>query len=306
MKCWIPASFVLGAVLVSTPLISQDSLRDFKVEAKDVVAKLILDVKIPSQVEGLLIRLDIDDGSMVKADQTIGLVDARQAEFTKALKEFEARVKEIEANNDVNVRNAVETARIEENEAQKFKVLSEKNAVPFLDFQKQLLEASRAKLSIELAKLQQEQAKAEFAAKEAELKLAELEVARRQIIAPFAGVIVKLTAQQGEWVQAGAPIAQLVSLEKLRIHGDVDGHIVSGQSVMGAPVEVVVQVTDKRTETFRGKIGFVSPVISFTDQKYPVWAEIENRFENNDWVVKPGMKAKMVISPKAELALQAK
>jgi multidrug efflux pump subunit AcrA (membrane-fusion protein) len=275
-----------------------------QVEARDCVVQLIQDVKIPSQVEGLLVQLDVDDGAMVEAEQVIGMVDGRQAALTKAFKEAEARVAEIEANNDVNVRNAIDTARIEETESQQFEILYNKNAAPFLDWQKQKLEASRAKLSIELATLQQSQAKAELAAKQAELNLAELEIARRQIIAPFRGVIVKVSAHKGEWVQSGAPIAQLVSLEKLRIHGDVDGRRTSGQSVVGAPVEVRIQVTDRREETFRAKIGYVSSMMNFTDQKFPVWAEIENRIENGDWVVKPGMRARLVIYPKQELALK--
>ncbi len=265
---------------------------------------LIHDVDIPAQVEGLLVDLQIDDGVRVSKGATIAVIDDRQAMLTLKLKRAEEAVAKLEAENDVNIRNAIATEGVKLAQAESTQQLFNQNAAKLTDLQEKKLEAQRATLSIELSKLQQQQAKGEAGAKSAERELAELEVARRQIICPFDGIIVEKFVQRGEWVQAGSKIARLVSHDKLRIEGTLDTSLFTAQAVMGAPVDVVVDITKNRQVTLRSKISFVRSEINPSSRSCPVRCEIDNQIEDGDYLIRPGMYAHMTIYPKTEVARQ--
>src|SRR5690606_2305810 len=101
------------------------------------------------------------------------------------------------------------------------------------EMEKKILEADTATLRIELAELQENVAKVQYIAKRTERELAEHELDRRKIVAPFAGFIENRIAQLGEWVQPGSPVLQLVQLDKLRVEGDIDALQHAGQLARG-------------------------------------------------------------------------
>jgi multidrug efflux pump subunit AcrA (membrane-fusion protein) len=69
------------------------------------------------------------------------------------------------------------------------------------------------------------------------------------------------------------------------------------EEVMGRPVTVKVVFARGRTETFKGEIVFVDPVVE-SGGLYPVRALVKNREENGQWLLRPGMDAEMTIQLK--------
>jgi multidrug efflux pump subunit AcrA (membrane-fusion protein) len=101
----------------------------------------------------------------------------------------------------------------------------------------------------------------------------------------------------GEWVQAGEPVLHVVQVNRLRVQGNLKISDYAPKEVMDRPVTVKVVFARGRTETFNGKIVFVDPVVE-AEGDYVVRALVNNREENGQWLLRPGMDAEMTIQLK--------
>jgi RND family efflux transporter MFP subunit len=297
---WMRTSLVVvGLSAIAGPLLGQTN---DVIKVERAFAELIFGVDVPAQVEGLLVKLNVDEGVAVRGESTLAVIDDRQARLNYELKLKQATVAKLEAESDVKIRNAEMTAKVEAKEEEIYRGMANKNVASQLEYEKESLQARQAKLSIELAQTQQGQAKAEYASKLAETELAQLEIGRREVVAPFGGTIEERYVQVGEWVQAGQKIVKLVSLEKLRVQGVVFVTEAPAYLLLGAPVTIELEMGEKVTEQFTGSVGFVSSIVERSDGRYRIWVDVENRKKNGDWVLKPGMSPKVTIRPKQDIA----
>lgn len=123
-----------------------------------------------------------------------------------------------------------------------------------------------------------------------ELQIAELNRTRRQGIAPFDGLVVKVEKQVGEWVEEGAPIARIIDLKTLRAEGFVQINQAS-QSLVGKAAVVKVR-SGKKTLRIPATITFVSPEVDPVNQQCNIWAE----FDNSKFQINPGLPATIEVS----------
>jgi len=295
----IVAATLLGDWLFAqSPRPASNELR-----AENCIVKTIQNIRVPAGAEGRITQMLITEGANVAAGELLALIDDTQAKLALNLRKAEEREAELNALNDVNLRDAKNSERSAKAEAEAYKELRREGAVPYWEMEKKILEADRATLRIELAQLQEDVAKVQYVAKRSERELAEHELSRRQIVAPFAGFIENRVAQLGEWVQAGSPIIQLVQLDKLRVEGDIDALRNPGQITRGTPAKVMIHANTRRSEgasadaiTLDAKVGFVSSEIDL-NHRYRIWVEIDNQQIGEDWVFKPGMEADIVVFP---------
>ncbi len=280
------------------------------VQAQNCLVKTIQNIRVPAGAEGRITEMLAVEGANVKAGDVLALIDDTQAQLALRLRQAEEREAELNALNDINYRNAVKSEQLAKAEAEAYKELRRQGATPRWEMEKKILEADTAGLRIELAELQENVAKVQYIAKRTERELAEHELARRKIVAPFAGYIENRISQLGEWVQAGSPVLQLVQLDKLRVEGDIDALQHAGQIVRGTPVKVYIytsrrasltsgtaNTTDTRDAVeIDGRIGFVSSEIDL-NHRHRIWVEIENQQIGEEWVFKPGMEADIVVYP---------
>ena len=291
----------------STPMSDapQSGSASAELRAENCMVKLIQNVRVPAEVEGRITEMKVTEGAYVQAGDLLAIIDDTQSQLTLEFKKAEEREAELNAMNDVNYRDAVNSERSANAEAEAYKELRREGATPYWEMEKKILEAEKAKLRIELAKTQQDIAKEQFKAKRAERQMAEHELTRRKVLAPFNGFVESRIAQLGEWVQAGSPVLQLVKLEKLRIEGDIDALRYPGQVSLGTPVKVWIYANADRNQAdpaqaikLDAKIGFVSSEIDLNN-RYRIWVEIDNEQRGNDWLVKPGMEADITVFPGA-------
>jgi multidrug resistance efflux pump len=167
-------------------------------------------------------------------------------------------------------------------------------ATPYWEMKTKEFEADRAELSIQMAENNMKIAEVQLTAKQTELQMAELELKRRKITAPLTGYIEERIAQTGQWVRPGDPIATLIQMDKLRVEGDVDALRYPGQIRKGAPVQVKIYTGSDKPVEFSAKLGFVSMEIN-TNGEYRVWVEVANKQLGDDWLLKPGMEAEILI-----------
>ena len=271
--------------------------------SENCLVKTIQNVRVPAGAEGRVTELLVSEGVNVQPGDILAKVDDTQAQLTLKLREAEEREAEINALNDVNFRDAKNSEKSATAEAEAYKELRREGAVPYWEMEKKILEADRATLRIELAQLQQDIAKVQYVAKRSERQLAEHELTRRSVVAPFAGYVETRISQLGEWVQAGTPILQLVQLDKLRVEGDIDALSYAGQIGKGTPAKVLIYTRSQRSAdaestaiALDAKVGFLGSEIDL-NHRCRIWVEIENRQVGDDWLFKPGMEADILVFP---------
>ena len=108
---------------------------------------------------------------------------------------------------------------------------------------------------------------------EAVIRVAEEELIRFRSIAPFDGVIIKKWMEVGQWVQKGAPIAELVSRGQIDAVVDVPERVVNSVYV-GEPIELQVDALKLRAE---GKVDAVIPEGSSTARTFPVKIRLDDQ-----------------------------
>ena len=114
-------------------------------------------------------------------------------------------------------------------------------------------------------------ARAALDAARAERHLAEIELGRTTIMAPFDGVVDDRMVEVGDYVDVGDTIARVVDLDPIRVIGQVaERHL--GQ-VQPGTVGSVRLVDDRVVE---GVVSFIGAIANETTRTYPVELEIEN------------------------------
>ena len=167
-------------------------------------------------------------------------------------------------------------------------------AVPEAEVRRLILKQNEAALSIEQADMRRRIATLEARVSEARVEAATVSIERRQVSAPLDAIVLKVHHHEGEWVQAGVPVVDLIQLDRLWVEGSLKSAEYTPAEVHGRPVVVTVSLARGQKETFQGKIVFVKPVIE-ADDTFLVRAEIVNRQENGFWLLSPGMPADMSI-----------
>jgi len=296
------SSFAIA--LFSTAHAQQNSLSQAnEVRAENCMVKIINNVNVPAEVEGKLMELRFEEGATVAKGDVLAIIDDTQAKLGVELKKAEEKEALLNATNEVNLTDAINNEKLASAEAEAFKELRREGAIPFWELEKKRLEATRAKLRIDLAEQQMQIAKVQFKAKETEREMAEYELQKRKVTAPFDGFIETRIAQPGGWVQAGTPVATLIQLDRLRIEGDIDIRRYPEIVRRGTPVKVLIFPEINRANEFNrdraieveGTVDFVSSEIDLSSG-YRIWVEIPNQQQNGEWQIKPGMRGEIVIS----------
>ncbi len=121
-------------------------------------------------------------------------------------------------------------------------------------------------------------------AAEAELTLARAAVDRLELKAPFAGLVDTVEVEKGEWVQSGAPVATILSLDPIIVRAEVSeldiGHVAPGSK---ASVSLV------NGTKLTGEVRFVAREASAETRTFPV----EIAFPNPDALIPAGMTAEV-------------
>lgn len=256
--------------------------------------------RVPAEKEGTLKEMNFEEGMLIKKGDVIAVVDDAQALLAVKLKKSEELEAKLQAQNDVNYRDAIATEAIASAEAKTYEDLYDKGAAPYWEMKKKRAEADRAKLRIELAELNEDSAMAAYMAKKVATELAESDIGMRTIRAPYDAFIEKRIAQLGEWVQPGSPIVEIVQMDRVRVEGRIDALRYAGQLRRGTPVTVDIAVggtSDKPTiKRFKGTLDFISTDVGI-NKRHRIWVGLPNERVGDDWLIKPGMSAEITIPP---------
>jgi macrolide-specific efflux system membrane fusion protein len=147
---------------------------------------------------------------------------------------------------------------------------------------------SRLELALQEARSQHEIARLKLQSLENAVALATVRMERRNVRAPFAGVIVERKLSAGEWVEAGEPVLRLLQLDVLHAEG-----YVSADQAAGLQRGQAVMVETGSGQRVVGKLVFVSPEVDSVTKQVEVRAEIANPTGS----LQPGQPARLWIQP---------
>jgi multidrug resistance efflux pump len=252
--------------------------------------------EVPGADAGILIEMVAKEGMKVTKGMKLGRVDDRESSAQLNIKQFEYEAAQQEADSDIGIRYQDATAKVAEAFWEKLRQANRgaKGAVSDIEIQRAKLEWDKALLGIEKETEQNLSNKLTAKAKKAEVEAAKVVVNRRVLVAPFDGVVLKISKHPGEWVAPGEPVIEIVRVDRLSIRGHLVADRWLPSDIDGRDVTVEVALPRGRIEKVPGKVVFVSPVVS--GGKLDVWAEIDTPMERDGRPLVPaGLTAIMTI-----------
>jgi len=256
----------------------------------------VSDVQIPAQAQGVLISLQITEGVLVKPGDLLAQLDDAQAQLQKQAAQTRLRAAQQQADADIEVRYAEAAYKVARAEYEQSLEINGRVAgtVPASEVRRQQLQMHRAQLQIGKAELEGSVAKMNAEVHSAEVRAADDLIRRQRIESPLQGVVRNGLRDVGGWVDPGDRVMQVVRMEQRYVEGFVDGKLHNPQDVANRPVVVTAELARSRNVQLPGKVDFVSPVVQ-AGNKYRIRAVVENRLEQGQWLLRPGMIASLQI-----------
>jgi RND family efflux transporter MFP subunit len=258
------------------------------IQIKKCFVKSLKEVTLGFDRPGILAKLDLQEGDLVKSGQVLANLkdDAARAALAVAQIQADSNAEIVYAGLAADVAH-VEHEKLEEANRLKAKTVPDLEVLRArLNHDKTLAELEKAKQSQEVFKAKRDEA------------AVQLETYR--LDAPFDGFITKLHLVAGASVKQGDPVIELVSTDKVKVEGFVlvkDADMIAP----GCVVEVQLEKPDEvgvaaAARKFPGKIVFVDMAkAQAVEPKVRVWAEVENP----DKLLRAGLTATMTIQPAA-------
>jgi len=172
-------------------------------------------------------------------------------------------------------------SKLEELETQRRREVMERNQADF-EATKTLFERTKA-----VSKEEYDKRRMEYNVSVAELGIAEEQLRRRKIIAPFSGSIVEITLQPGASCEPYQPLVRLADTKRCFFVGHIEGTAAADLKV---GQEVKIEVVGAKGSV-NGRLAFIAPVVDSASGL----ARVKAVFENADGAIRPGLAAKMVI-----------
>ncbi len=124
------------------------------------------------------------------------------------------------------------------------------------------------------AKLTVDELEQTLAVNEAELLQTKDTLSKKRVLAPFEGIVTQELTEEGEWVQIGGGIVQLVDLSKVRILVEMPEKYIREVKVGG---KVSIQIDAIPGEGFSGIVHALIPAGDRETRLFPVEVHVENK-----------------------------
>lgn len=268
------------------------------------------EVTVSAKVGGEIIRLLIDEGTSVRAGDTLAIIDP--TDYVIQLKQAEANAAAMQAQYKLALRGAREEDIIQaeanfKNAQDDLKRMEELWAAKSIT-QKQL-EDARTRFTVTQQtweKMKRGSRAEEIAAARArrDQALAQVEAAKKKmkdsfIIAPIGGVVTQTVVEQGELVGIGTAIARISHLDKVFLMIYVNEQELGRVKLRQ---EARVQIDAYEDRDFFGRVVYISPIAEFTPKNIQTKEDrtklvfgVKIEVDNSDGSLKPGLPADAAI-----------
>jgi HlyD family secretion protein len=286
-------------------------------------------VRVSTKVAGRLVSLKVDEGDTVALGQEIGRIDEvdlrlalQQAVAERDLADAELQLQLAGARKEDIAQQEAEVTRAEvdladaERDLERMQSLLDKGsgttkARDDAQARRDMARARVASTKEALARLragsraeEKAAARARVAAAAARIAQLEQQLADTVIVSPLAGVVTEKIAEQGELLQAGAPLSEVTNLADAWLNVYLP-EAELGRIRIGQAAEVTTDGGQKRS----GRVSFVASQAEFTpknvqtrDERVKLVYKVKITLDNGDGVFKPGMPAEAALQPAQEPA----
>jgi RND family efflux transporter MFP subunit len=254
-------------------------------------------IALATEVTGTIKSLNVKEGKHVRAGEVLVEIDDQEYrlkwERSEALrlkylsdllldKQFAPPNKEMDA-------AAVERIKKAEQDFSKSGSLYGQGMISREEFEK--AKRTYESLLIESGVKQEEVMAAVKGLTQAEIdaKIAQMELERTKIRAPFAGIISDIKVSPQENISAGRELFTLVDISRIKVQAKV---LESEIGKMKVGYEAALRFSAYPGKTFKGHVEAVSPIINPEDRTCAVHIAVENPQEE----IKPGMHAEVEIA----------
>lgn len=301
------SALLLAAVMALVGPQDASAVKRPPITLERCLVSVIDKVDIPAQATGLVVKMNVTEGAVVEAEASLGQIDDGEAQVIAEIRAAELAKAKEQVKNDVNTRYAKAAALVAQADYEAAEQANRKvkGAVQETEMRSRQLIWKKTELEIEQAEFEAALAARDLEARDAQLRQAKLDVERRKVTAPLAGMIVETHKRAGEWANAGDLLFRLVRLDKLRVEGFVKAAEYDPPDVDSKPVAVRVTLAGNRQAMFAGRIVFVDPILQQPGGIYKVWAEVVNRQENGHWLLRPGHQVRMDVEVEKAIAAAA-
>jgi len=261
------------------------------IEVESVVLRLIEEAEVPAQEGGVVTGVAVREGQRVKQGDLLAQIDDQVSKLAADAAKAKYDITREKATNDVKLRYAQKALEVSEAELRRSTESVEKFAKSVSQSQLDVEQLTVQKNRLEAEQAEHEQAVAtlEMKAQENELSAARAAITRRRIVAPFDGEIVQVYLRKGEWAEPGQKALRIVDATRLKGEGFIRAEDAVAVAP-GTPVVLAIELAGK-SQSFSGKIVFVSPEVDPITGQVRVWAELDNR----EGQLRPGQPATMRI-----------
>jgi RND family efflux transporter MFP subunit len=254
-------------------------------------------IALKTEVTGTIKSLNVKEGLHVRAGEVLVEIDDQEYrlkwERSEALrlkylsdllldKQFAPPNKEMDA-------GAVERIKKAEQDFSKAGSLYGQGMISREDFEK--AKRSYETLLIQSGVKQEEVMAAAKGLTQAEIdaKIAQMELERTKIRAPFGGIISDIKVSPQEYISPGRELFTLVNISQIKVLARV---LESEIGKMKVGYEAALQFSAYPGKTFKGHVEAVSPIINPEDRTCAVHIAVDNTQEE----IKPGMHAEVEIA----------
>jgi multidrug efflux pump subunit AcrA (membrane-fusion protein) len=159
------------------------------------------------------------------------------------------------------------------------------------------LAVGHAEVTVQRAEHASKRLAVEAQLKAATLQAANLRLSRRRIASPLDGIVTAIHLHEGQWVEAGKPVALVVDLQHLLVDCLIPIQKVDLKRLVGLEVRVEAgQVSTGGTPVrLAGKITSYDPQVS-SQGMIRVHAKIQNARQGQHWLLLPGMNVKLEVA----------
>ena len=284
--------------MVDVASVNQGLVEEKILRAGDIVPET--QVTIYSKVQGWVEKINVREGSRVKAGQVLVTLDTREAEATVAqasasLDAATARLKQVKATSQEAVQSQIQQTKANmdwaESDLRRAEGLYKEDLIPGKQLDESRMKYNVAKAAYDLAlnSIRQKTwendvalAEAQVGQAKANLDLSRAQLANLIILSPMNAGVTKRYVDPGTMVKDTTAILTLMDLSEVKMVVNViEREFVRLQ--VGQPVKVTVTAFPNRT--FQGRISVITPALEMQSRT----AEIQISIPNPGYVLNPGM-----------------
>ncbi len=278
-------------ILISGVALAQRPTASTTVTIDNCLVKLVQqgEAKLAAQEAGVLTEISVREGQQVPVGMLLAKIDDIQPQMQKKVAIAERDAAKAKYENDVETRHATAASKVAE-----FTYLANVRAnqtapgsIADVDIKRLKFEWDKSMLAIEQTMKERQLNGFTADGKQAEVDNADAAIKRREVRSTIEGVVQAIYPHLGEWVKPGDPVLRLMRMDRLRVEGFLNKDQYSPTDVADQPVVVQAVLANGRKVDFKGKIVFVDLEVQ-GDGGYKVRAEVDNRKENDQWLLRPG------------------